>query len=145
MSLISSQELADLVSDSKEPECEPSRSARSILSADEYSPSTGRMSPASMTLEQSPGKQSDLWMSYAEAFHARTSAQQDRVSELTASVRDYGRSTPDLLASFDPDTSSWRTSQTSLFGGYTEFSETWSRSGMMRRGTAFLLPPLVPI
>lgn len=53
--------------------------------------------------------------------------------------------TPDLLANFDRATSSWRTSQTSLFGGYTEFSETWPRSGMTRNGTAYLLPPLVPI
>jgi len=92
-----------------------------------------------------PGRQSDLWTSYAEAFRARTSAQPERVSELTANARGYGASTPELLARFDPATSSWRTSQTCLFEVWAEFSETWPRSGMTRNGTAYLLPPLVPI
>jgi hypothetical protein len=136
---------ADSLSDSKEPGCEPSRSVNRTSSAAESSLGTGQASPSTMTLEPSAGVQSDLWMSYAEAFRARTSAQPDRVSELTGSAADYGRSTPELLANYDPDTSSWKTSQTSLFGGYTEFSETWPRSGMMRNGIAFLLRPLVPI
>jgi hypothetical protein len=55
----------------------------------------------------------------------------------------YGRSTPELLAKFDPATSSWRTSQLCLDGALSEFSETWPRSGLMRSGTAYLLPPLV--
>jgi hypothetical protein len=57
----------------------------------------------------------------------------------------YGRSTPELLASYDPATSSWRTSQRCLVEGWTLFSETWPRSGTMRNGIAYQLPPLAPL
>lgn len=49
------------------------------------------------------------------------------------------------FANYDPDTSSWKTSQLSLLEGSTEFSETWPRSGTMRGGTAFLRQPLAPL
>ena len=42
----------------------------------------------------------------------------------------------------DHDTCYWRTSQRSLFGDWERFSGRWPRSGMMRNGTAYLLPPL---
>jgi hypothetical protein len=45
----------------------------------------------------------------------------------TGSARVFGRSTPVSFASFDPDTSSWRTSQLSLLEDSGEFSETWPR------------------
>jgi hypothetical protein len=64
---------------------------------------------------------------------------------LRASAAAYGRNTPELLASFDRGTSSWRTSQHCLVEGLTVFSETWPRSGMMRNGIAYQLPPLVPL
>jgi len=44
---------------------------------------------------------------------------------------------------YDPATSSCRTSQLCLVEGWSVFSETWPRSGMMRNGTAYRLPPLV--
>lgn len=81
----------------------------------------------------------------AEASPARTSARQGKARELMASVAAYGQSTPVLLANYDRDTSSWRTSQRSLVEGWTVFSETWPRSGMMRNGIAYQLPPLVPL
>jgi hypothetical protein len=110
------------------------------------SPSTGLASLSTTTSEHSPeSSRACGQMSYAEAFRARTSAQPDRVSALTASARTMVASTPDLLANFDRATSSWKTSQTLLVRGLTEFSETWPRSGMTRSGTAYLLPPLVPI
>jgi hypothetical protein len=55
-----------------------------------------------------------------------------------------GPSTPDWFADYDPDSSSWRTSQGCLFEGSATFSETWPSSGMTRSGRAFRLPPLVP-
>lgn len=55
-----------------------------------------------------------------------------------------GLSSPVPLAHYDPDTSSWRTSQGSLFEGWETYSETWPRSGMTLSGTLYLLPPLVP-
>jgi hypothetical protein len=76
---------------------------------------------------------------------AKTSAARGERSVLKASAADYGLSLLGSLASFDPASSSWKTSQTSLFGGLTEFSETWPRSGLMRNGTAYQLAPLAPL
>ena len=77
--------------------------------------------------------------------HARTYRRQGRAQGLMARGRDYGLNTPVSLAKYDLDTSSWRTSQLSLAGGLEEYSETFPRSGMMRSGTAYQLPPLVPL
>lgn len=49
------------------------------------------------------------------------------------------------LASYDQDSSSWRTSQACLVSGWEPFSETWPRSGMMRHGTAYPLAPSAPL
>ena len=76
---------------------------------------------------------------------ARTSALPARAQGSTGRARVFGQSTPVSLASFDPGTSSWRTSQLSLLGGSELFSETWPRSGMTRSGTAFQLAPLAPL
>src|SRR6185312_1922327 len=100
-----------------------------------------------MTSENSPPRDcamTELFpMSSVEASPAKTLAAQEWARELRARSRASGSNTPVLLASFDPSTSSWRTSQCSLLGGFTEFSETWPRSGLMRSGIAYQLPPLV--
>jgi hypothetical protein len=83
------------------------------------------------------------WMSSAAVSPARTSVSPEKAQALRASAAAYGRNTPELLAKYDPDTSSWRTSQLCLDGDLALFSETWPRSGTMRNGTAYLLPPLV--
>ena len=61
-------------------------------------------------------------------------------------VAGYGLSCAESLAKYDQNSQSWRTSQTFLLEsgevGLEEFSGTWPRSGMMRSGTAFRLPPL---
>jgi len=57
---------------------------------------------------------------------------------------DFGQSTCESFANYDLNTRSWRTSQPSLDGGYSEFSETLPRSGMMRNGTVFQHPTLAP-
>jgi hypothetical protein len=89
--------------------------------------------------------------SLPEVSPAKTSRSQASRRALRAHAADYGRKLPDWLASYDPDTSSWRTSQTSLLApqtdqvlGLVEFSETWPISGMMRSGTAYQLAPLAP-
>ena len=69
----------------------------------------------------------------------------DRATALTVRAPDYGKSTPGLLAKYDRATSSWKIPMTLLFEGLDGFSETWPRSGMTQNGTAYLLPPLVPI
>jgi len=82
-----------------------------------------------------------------EDFHAKISALQEN-KQASARVRDqgYGQKSPVLLAKYNPDTQSWKTSQLSLVAtaedGLAEFSETWPRSGMMRNGTAYQLPNL---
>jgi hypothetical protein len=81
--------------------------------------------------------------SSAAAFPARTSPSPERARALAASAAAYGRNTPELLAKYDLSTSSWRTSQLCLDGALSEFSETWPRSGLMRSGIAYQLPPLV--
>lgn len=145
MSSISSAASADSVSDSKERGCAPSSSAKSIPSAEASSHSTGPTSHATTTSGPST-LPLDLPMLSAEDSPARTSVSPARALESpTALAPDYGRSTPELLARFDRDTSSWRTSQLSLLGGLTEYSETWPRSGLMQSGTAYRLPPLVPL
>jgi len=158
---------------SSAPECEPSPSARSIPIAEESSPSTGQMSlfteiseslpprrlwPTPKAADAEKGGRGDLlaWCRGYENKHhppPSTSSAEDFPAPIFPSpVRDsaspdlraaYGRSTPELLAKFDPATSSWRTSQLCLDGALSEFSETWPRSGLMRSGTAYLLPPLV--
>lgn len=59
-----------------------------------------------------------------------------------------GLSSPVSLASWDPDTRSWRTSQVSLLSMEDErFPRSWERwptSGMTRRGRAFALPTSAP-
>lgn len=63
----------------------------------------------------------------------------------TVSDRAYGVSLRDSLASFDPATSSWRTSQRCLVEGWERYSQTWPRSGLMHSGTVSPLAPLVPL
>ena len=81
-----------------------------------------------------------------EGFHAKTCQQQESRQALTVSEVDYGPSLPVLLASYNRDTQSWKTSQTSLVAtaddGLDEFLETWPRSGMTRNGIAYQLPRL---
>lgn len=56
-----------------------------------------------------------------------------------------GRSSRASFAIWDRDTSSWKTSQRSLFGGWIGFSESWPRSGMMQSGIAYRLQPSNPL
>lgn len=83
-------------------------------------------------------------MSSAAGSPAKTSVLPGRGPASTGSGVGCGRSTFASFASFDLDSSSWRTSQRCLVGGWVEFSETWPRAGMTRNGTAYRLPQLVP-
>lgn len=76
----------------------------------------------------------DSWMSSLEDSHARTSAQQARAQESTASGRACGPTWPGSSAKYDPASRSWKTAQYSLLAGLDEFSETWPRWGSMRNG-----------
>src|SRR5690242_17009495 len=102
MSSTCSQGSAGSASDSKEPECEPSPSAKSSLSVERLSPKTFQASPATTTCEPSPPtacEQMELFpMSSAEGSPARTSVRLANKRALMANAVDYGRSTPELLA-----------------------------------------------
>ncbi len=154
MSSISSQELAASASGSKEPECEPSRSVRSIRSAGASLPSTGHPSPAMMMSEMFPASAfgttatPSASKSYVEGSRAKISAKPALAEALRAHAAAYGQSSPELLATFDHVSRLWKTSQSCLLAmtgdGWAEFSETWPRSGIMRSGIAYRLRPLVP-
>jgi hypothetical protein len=79
----------------------------------------------------------------AAASPAKTSRWLARVEVLKESGAAYGESSPVWLASFDPATRSWRTSGLFAAEDSPLYSETLPRSGWMRSGTLFLLPPLV--
>ena len=81
-------------------------------------------------------------MSSVEDSRARISAPQEKALGLPEREAAYGKNTPDWLANYDRDSSSWRTSQHCLVEGLTRFSEIWPRSGMTRSGTAFQLRTL---
>jgi hypothetical protein len=83
--------------------------------------------------------------SSAAASPAKTSATLAKAPGSTGHARVFGASTSDSFASYDPVTSSWRTSQLSLLEEWSEYSETWPRSGMTRNGTAYRLKPLAPL
>nr|WP_051211364.1 hypothetical protein [Sphingomonas sp. LH128] len=78
-----------------------------------------------------------------EDFPAKMLVLQAVAWVLQAHEAGSGPSSPDWLASFDPNSSEWKTSQLSLDGELERFSETWPRSGMMLNGTAYRLPTLV--
>jgi len=95
------------------------------------------------TSDRSTGLTSSPSTSCAAATRASPSLTRDRVR--AAMIRAIsGQRLPDAFASFDPDGCCWRTSQATFLSGSDLFSETWPRSGTMRGGTAYPLPPLAP-
>ena len=88
-------------------------------------------------------------MSSQAASRAKTSALQGSKPELAKEPAvDCGPKLSDLLASLDPATSSWRTSQRCLVAqlnneadGLAQFSQTWPAAGMMRSGKTYQRQP----
>ncbi len=74
---------------------------------------------------------------------ANQSALQETDSPKTTRVGS-GPSSSESFAWYDPDTSSWKTSQVSLLPEWATYSETWPRAGMTRNGTAFRRAQSVP-
>ncbi len=122
----------------------PSCSAKTTSSADQSCDNTGPTSLFSTMSENSNSPATS--MCSAEDFPAPTSATLEQCGEsekdLTARPADYGLKCAELLAKYDPDTSSWKTSQQSFIEDWATFSETWPRSGMMQSGIAYQLPTL---
>lgn len=53
-----------------------------------------------------------------------------------------GRTFIESFATYDPDSSSWKTCLDTGASGSERFSGTWPRAGTMRSGTAYQHPPL---
>lgn len=51
----------------------------------------------------------------------------------------YGRRSSEPFATWDPGSSSWRTSQATLTEGFQRYSDRWPRSGTTRDGRAYRL------
>ena len=80
--------------------------------------------------------------SFAGDFPARISATLARVLGLLASARGCGSNISESFATFDPESSSWRTSQRCLEGGLTLYSDRWPKAGTTQYGQAYELPML---
>ena len=152
MSSTYSAESAASPSDLNELECEPLRSARSIPSASECLRNTGLPFLATPTSEElpqngsqrTPQPETSESMSSAVAFLAKISQRPESSEALKPNAVGFGPNMRASFAKFDRDMSSWKTSQTSLFGGLSEFLGTWPRSGLMRGGDVCELAILEP-
>ena len=104
-----------------------------------------RLSRSGMTyaaLTESLGE--ELLTLYRADFPVRTSASVERVTALKDSEVPCGTKWRGWLARFDPDTFSWKTPQSSLFGEESESLQTLPRWGMTRDGLLWEQPMLAP-
>lgn len=76
-------------------------------------------------------------MSSSEVFPARTSPTPASALVWEGCAPGSGLSSTDVLASFDPASSSWKTSAGSLFEDSTPFSDAWPDEGMTRNGRLY--------
>ena len=77
------------------------------------------------------------WTSSPAVSRARTLASQDEGLDSTGRNPLSGEKCSGWFARWSPAACSWKTPQLSLLGGSTEFSGTWPRWGMMRRGVCW--------
>jgi len=75
----------------------------------------------------------------------RTSVTPDNVPGSTANGPGCGASLTGSLAFYDRESSSWKTWQRCLFGGWVELLETWPRAGMTQNGELYPLADLVAL
>jgi DNA (cytosine-5)-methyltransferase 1 len=87
----------------------------------------------------------ELLTLYLAAFHAKTSAPQERAQELTESDPGCGATWRGWLAKYDPATSLWRTAQCSLLEDLNESLAILPRWGMTQNGLLWEQPMLEPI
>ncbi len=104
------------------------------------SPVTGLLPFATMTCEESAQATPRASMSSAAASPVRTCLTRGRALASRVSAAVCGTSSRESFANYDPESSSWRTSQRSLLGDWTPFSEAFPKRGMMRSGLMSALP-----
>ena len=76
----------------------------------------------------------ELLTLYLAAFHAKTSAQQEKAQELTENKAELGGKWRASFVKWSQDLCLWRTHQCSLLGDLEPFSETWPQWGLMHDG-----------
>src|SRR5215831_10165584 len=145
MSAPSSPGSAASTSDSNAPGCGSRGNASPTSSAVESLRAIGRTYLATPTSRPSARTLWNPSMFSAAASRARTSASLAVAVGSMGHARVFGPNTHDSYASYDPATSSWKTSQLSLLEEWDGYSETWPRAGTTRNGTAYRLRPLVPL
>jgi len=72
-----------------------------------------------------------------EAFPVKTSAWPVEETDSTESGLDCSLNSCGSFAWLDLDSSSWKTYQRSLLGGWEKFSENWPRQGLMLNGAVY--------
>lgn len=138
-----SQASADLTSALNAPASTSHGCANPTNGAAASSTSIGPTSTATSTSEKSLVKPPPL----------TSSAAASRVSPSASPAKDAHKPTCDgsgpksheSFAYYDPESSSWKTSQGSLLEGWETYSATWPRAGTTRSGTAYQLPPSAPL
>lgn len=83
------------------------------------------------------------WMSSAVASPAKMSQEPALDLDSRVNVLDCGPNTGGSFASYDRDSSSWKTLQLSLTTGSALFLDTWPKTGLMRNGKCYPLAPWV--
>jgi hypothetical protein len=120
-----------------------------MSSAKRYLKSIGRrslfMTTSPIYLEPTSSPKVTQLTSSAEGSHVRTSHQQEEEQDSAEPVQDCDLSSADLSASCNPLGLSSKMSQCFALEDWTRYSGASLRSGMMRSGTVFPLPPLVPL
>jgi len=94
-----------------------------------------------MSEKQTPATSSQLTSSAGDS-PARISVAPERALAWTESVAGCGSNTCESFASYDPESSSLRTSQRCLLEGWTSYSEALPKAGMMQSGQLYELPTL---
>lgn len=112
---------------------------------DESSQDTGLASHVSTTCETLEPQPSRPWTSSVAASPVRTSAPRESVPASMENEAGFGPNSTASFASFDLDTSSWKTSQRCLLEGLDAYSGTWPRAGMTRNGIAYQRQPSAPL
>src|SRR3990167_6112776 len=82
-------------------------------------------------------------IAWSEVFRAKTFPMRAGEPVLLANEADCSTKQCESFANWSQDSLCWRTWQRCLLEGFQTFSGRWPRSGLMRNGIAYRLPPLV--
>ena len=108
------------------------------------SKSTGRKSIATETFENATQATSSESIASSEVSPVRIFPMPEEGQDWTGKGLDCSLRPFAWFENCNPERLCWRTWQRCLLEGWTEFLGRWPRSGTMRNGIVFRLPPLVP-